>query len=603
MFLKQQLTNLQNSKNIFLQTAENQYSYKQTVERIRQIGRFFQENGISESSNLLLSASEPYDLACLFLACLLNGTNAIVLDPRFKAHKAKQILETLDLDGWISDKGLKASWELPENKSVGIEISKSAPKKGKLMQKLLRRKSAEQSDDYLLESYLKKAVDFSFPEFSADQTAYTLFTSGSSALPKGVQITHTNLFAHLKTLSEQYELTSESRILNILPVFHTDGLIQGSVLSFFAGCSWLRPVEFEISKIPTLFDSIYKHRISHFLTVPSVLSMLLQFSRGYEDSFQTDDFKHIVSSASALEKKLWEEFETKFSTPIANVYGLTETVAGSLFSGPKPETKKTGSLGKAVDCEIKLVNENNQEVAIDEVGEICLKGEHIAKSYLKNGSSLDSENWFYTGDLAKQDSDGFYFLAGRKSNLIISGGVNISAEEVEEAINKHSFVVESCVFGIPDNIQGEKVACAVISKQTIESNQLKSFLADWLEPCKIPQKIHFLTKFPKTLSGKNDRKKLLEMIDKQTVKSSENSKNISEKVKELAIASFGIGNSKNLDIYASSKNVSGWTSLNHLDFVVSMEADFSIKFSTTEIMNINSVQDAIGMVEQKQTAK
>ncbi len=228
MLLKQQLQHLSNSKKTFLETVDNQYSYKQTTERIQQIGRFFQENGISKSSNLLLSVSEPYDLACLFLACLLNGTNAIVLDPRFKAHKAKQILEMLDLDGWISDKGLKASWELPENKQAGIEISKIVPKKGKLMQKLLRRKSVEQSADYSLESYLKKSVDFPFPDFSADQIAYTLFTSGSSALPKGVQITHTNLLAHLKTLSEQYELTAESKILNILPVFHTDGLIQGA---------------------------------------------------------------------------------------------------------------------------------------------------------------------------------------------------------------------------------------------------------------------------------------------------------------------------------------------------------------------------------------
>src|SRR5205085_5357466 len=145
---------------------------------------------------------------------------------------------------------------------------------------------------------------------------------------------HGNLAAHLATLHKVYGLDEGSTILNQLLLCHADGCIQGPLLTAYAGCTWHRPFRFSIEKIPDLLDYCYANNISHSVMVPAMLNLLVQFADNDEDSFSYPEFKALISVSAHLEAPLWDKFEKVFKIPVSNVYGLTETVAGSLFCGP-----------------------------------------------------------------------------------------------------------------------------------------------------------------------------------------------------------------------------------------------------------------------------
>ena len=253
-------------------------------------------------------------------------------------------------------------------------------------------------------------------------------------------ITHGNFNAQLDTLSKVYNLDDTASLHNILPLYHVDGIVQGPLLALYNQATWLRPMQFEISKINELFHSIYKYRASHFFCVPLMLSFMDKFSEGFEDSFQTEDFGYIISSAAALEKKLWEDIERKFKVPVINVYGMTETVAAALYSADDDHSRKIGTVGIPIDCEAKIINSDGEVSKENEAGVLWLKGTNIFTGYFNNPEATAvvlKDGWLNTGDVAIKDEEGFYKITGRIKNMINSGGVNIYPEQVTEMINTH----------------------------------------------------------------------------------------------------------------------------------------------------------------------
>ena len=336
--------------------------------------------------------------------------------------------------------------------------------------------------------------------------AYILFTSGTTNAPKGVRISHRALCAHLATLSKVYGYSPESRILNILLLSHADGIIQGPVVTFFTTAQLFTPFRFSISKITDLLDAVYHHRISHFICVPTMLALILRFAAEEKDAFATNDFRLIGSCGAQLEADLWQGFETNFGVRIVNVYGLTETVVGGIFAGPDAESHKIGNIGKPVDCEARIVDENGLDLPPGEAGELWLRGGNIMSGYFdapEGTAEAFSGEWFKTGDIASCDSEGIYRIIGRKKEIIISGGVNIHPEEVSEVLNKHPQVSEAVTFGLPAEDWGEKVVSAVVvCDQSVCEEELILFCRTNLEEVKVPDTIAILETLPRGRSGK-----------------------------------------------------------------------------------------------------
>lgn len=588
----------------FAEVLGKKYGYQDLAASVRKMVTIFQENELAPGSRIVLSVSDPVDTATLFWSLLTSGITVVGIDPEAGKERAQFIIQQADVQGVIVDQALIKAWGLAEQDGYLLPVKTDHRKKGKLYKKLLSRKKEAPVPATTFPAILDAthpATDL--PEFPIDTLAYILFTSGTTANPKGVMISHKNLFSHLETLHHHYGLSPDSRILNILKLYHADGVIQGPVLAGYCQGVWHRPLEFEIPQIPALLDSVYKFRITHAVMVPTMLYLLDKFAEGYEDSFETPDFRCVVSVSSHIELALWERFEQKFKTRIVNVYGLTETVAGSFFCGPDDASRKIGTIGKPIDCEARIVKEGGEMAATGEEGELQMRGEHVFAGYVNNEPATAEalqDDWLLTGDLAVCDEEGFYKITGRKKNIIISGGVNIHPEEVTEVINTHPAVHESASLGIKDATFGEKlISCVVAESGQLDAPKLITYLRQRLESSKVPAEIHFMEELPKGLSGKVQMKLLLERLNAQ-INHTDTSSTLKDQVLHAAAKAFALPVEK-LGLHDNSASVEGWDSMAHLDFITRLEDQFKLRFTTAEIMVMNSIHQAIEIIKRYQS--
>ncbi|MES2647786.1 MAG: AMP-binding protein [Bacteroidota bacterium] len=592
---------------IFLQTKDKGYSYSWLQQKLKKTAGLFKDLNLNQGDRLFLAVSDEVDMSALFLASLVCGVVVIIGDPDMKSPRAKAIITRSNPACIIADKASLERWqsELPESCKVLPYIKEKAAKPG-LLSKFLKKETTESSSTDII-GLLEKAtaIEILPSELPTDALAYIIFTSGTTAESKGVAISRENLSAHLATLKKVYNLDESGNLLNQLLLHHADGCIQGPVLAAYTGCTWHRPSRFSIEKIPELLDYCYANNISHALMVPAMLNMLVQFADGYEDSFLYPEFKALISVSAHLEAPLWDKFEDLFKMKISNVFGLTETVAGSLFSGPSTGTYKKYTVGKPVDCEIRIVDENFVETEHG-AGELCLRGKHIMKGYWRDEvltAEAFKDGWFFTGDLAKKDADGYVTIVGRKKNLVISGGINIQPEEVTECLLSHPAISEACAVGMPDEVFGERLVAAVVLKPNAVTNamELVEYCRQLLDDKKVPTKIFILPELPKGASGKvelNTLKQSLQQV--QPAKQQTNGQSLG-RVLAIAAEAFQIP-AERLSIKDTSNTVGGWDSLAHLSFVTALEEQFNTRFTTAEIITMNSIQKAVHLVEKKQSS-
>ncbi|WP_316839184.1 AMP-binding protein [Pedobacter gandavensis] len=595
------LSNDATSKRLFAEINGRKITYRELVEDIRKLFTFFEQKGLQKGDRIVLSTKDEYHTSLFFLAFLRYGIVTVFLDPDVPAKRAIAIIKKAAPQGLVMDEGLFLERDINESLAIfQLKIKKKEQKKGFLFKKLLGNKKAataiEATDFPAILEQLSTSV-LPLKKIEAEDFAYILFTSGTTSKPKGVIITQRNVFAHLNTLTNVYGLDENVRLLNILMLYHADGCIQGPLLAIYNQSTWLRPFSFELSKIDELFHAIYKYRITHFIAVPTILSFMDKFSEGFEDSFQTADFKFIISCASKLESKLWLDFEEKFQTKLLNVYGLTETVAGSLFCGLNAQTRKIGTEGIPVDCEAKIIKTDGTDAGVNETGELYLKGEHLFFGYFQDLEATEKvlkNNWLNTGDLAFRDDDGFYHITGRSKNTINSGGINIYPEQITEMVNTHPTILESVCLGIAEETFGEKLVCAYVVRpnQTLEKLNLIHFLRPLLEQNQIPKEFYLFSDLPKGLSGKVQINEIRELILKQSSNASSVDSDTYEMIiKEVASEAFG-ASIEDISSLDNSHTLEGWDSMGHLVFITSLEKRFDVSFSTPEMLTMNSLVGA-----------
>lgn len=584
--------------------ADTTLTYGLALERIKRLSRLYHNMGLRPGDRMIIASRNDIDLILFFLSLLRCGIAAVIVDPETKAVRLNALIKKSEAKAIAADSALRNGWLLDNEKLPVIEIEDSAEGKNTLLKKLLHSKPLKKNDmayPFLLENILP--LDDS-PKINDELDAYVLFTSGTISEPKGVMISHKNLFAHLSTLTRQFDHSEDSRILNTLPLDHTDGLIQGPMIAFFNGATVFRPIKFSIQNIGRLLDAVYTYRITHFESVPTMLSLIYKLAKGYEESFVTADFRFIICSAGYLEANLWENFEKRFKTRIANFYGLTETVTGGLFCGPTDKDYKIGTIGKPADCEVRIVDDNGIDVPAGAVGEIILRGDHIMKGYCNapdETNKVVKNGWFFTGDLGSCDDEGFYRIAGRKKSIIKSGGMNINPYEITEVVNMHPDVLESATIGYPDETWGEIVVTSVVWKSgsALIVAELIEFLRKYLEPYKIPARIYVLSSLPKRPSGKIQTEELKNTVEK-LIKGSGTSDilDLETAIIQTAAKCFQTGIRK-LRMEDGPSDLSGWDSLAHLEFVTALEERFNVRFSTSEIMRVERLNDAKNIVFSK----
>jgi long-chain acyl-CoA synthetase len=336
-----------------------------------------------------------------------------------------------------------------------------------------------------------------------DDRAAILYTSGTSGPPKGAELTHGNLSSNVRTTVQTLlELTPDDVILGCLPLFHAFGLTCGLNAAVLSGAGLTLLPRFDGAAALSLLE---RDRVKLFNGVPTMFSRMQRAPNS--SSVDVAALQFGVSGGAAMPADLMRSFEQKFGCVVLEGYGLTETSPVIAFNHP-PTNRKVGSIGTPVaDVEVRLVDDRGKDVRDGEVGEIAVRGPNVMKGYWRRPEETAKaipDGWFRTGDLARQDVDGYLFIVDRKKDMIIRGGENVYPREIEEALYEHPAVAEVMCIGIPDADLGEEVGAAVVLKPGADTDpdELREWAKARLAAYKYPRLVWLVESLPHGPTGK-----------------------------------------------------------------------------------------------------
>lgn len=360
--------------------------------------------------------------------------------------------------------------------------------------------------------------NIALPILSPERRAMILYTSGTTNLPKGVVTTHENLQAQIATLVNAWKWSEHDHTLCILPLHHVHGIVNVICCSLSAGaCCEFIPT-FSAQKV---FDIFKQGRVNVFMAVPTIYFKLISYWESLSAEQRTEitntlsRFRLMVCGSAALPVTVLEKWKHISNHILLERYGMTEI--GMAISNPYEGTRKPGYVGLPLPgVEVRLTDEQDN-IVHNQPGEIQVRGKNVFKEYWQKpeatSSSFTSDGWFRTGDVAEQDTDGYYKILGRSSQDIIkSGGYKISAIEIEEVLRTHPAVNDCSVVGLDDDEWGEQVAAAIIIKENIDFNSLDLWLRERLSKYKVPRKFKVVDELPRNAMGKVVKKELKKMF-------------------------------------------------------------------------------------------
>jgi len=334
-----------------------------------------------------------------------------------------------------------------------------------------------------------------------DDTAVILYTSGTTGTPKGAELTHANMRRNASvTATTLLGLGPEDVVMGCLPLFHSFGQTCGLNAAVQSGaCLTLIP-RFSAAQALRVIE---RDRVTVFEGVPTMYVGLLHEAAGAPD---TSTLRLCVSGGAALPVEVLHGFEAAYGAVILEGYGLSETSPVATFN--RRDHRKPGSIGLPIEgVELRLVSESGDDVPDGEVGEIAIRGHNVMKGYRgrpEATAAAISGGWFRTGDLARADEEGFYYIVDRKKDMIIRGGYNVYPREIEEVLYEHPAVLEAAVIGVPHASLGEEVAAAVALRPgtTATPEELRDWVKQRVAAYKYPRHLWLADALPKGPTGK-----------------------------------------------------------------------------------------------------
>ena len=592
----------------FLINEHQRISYADLRELVAKNREMFREFDLGINTRLVIACSDKKLVTVLYFSCLLEGVAAVILDPEVTAAELTVLLARSEPHLAIVDQGLidKATYLQQEESTYEVIPVKKTENRNAFS--LILRRSKTLNDEGI-NSYPRILDKFTgikgYVDIPENTTGLILFTSGTTSKPKGVVLSHLNLQSQMQIFIEKFELSGTICIANHLPLHHSDGLNQGPLLAAVANGSWLTHKSLTMQTLGDYLDAVYRERVTHFITVPTVLSMMTLLPEEYSDCFNSEEFKFIESTAGYLDESLWQQVESRFLVKIVNCYGLTETVCEASYCGPNESTRKVGTIGKPFGCEFKIMKEGGCQASHGEIGELWLQGPIVMASYLKNelaDQDAFAGDWFKTGDLATCDEDGFYSIVGRLSSTIVRAGINIYPEDINSVLNSYPGVESAATIGLPNKTLGERVMCGVVvDSDQVTSDLIFTHCTQLLAKEKLPNEIRVLSKLPYGPSGKVDLNALTSILaheEVDTIDDTSSKTNIEQSVMNTASKVFHIDVTK-LSKTSNPDNLEQWDSLAFLELVMSLEKSFSIKLPPKDIMSIRNLADATAAVKQQ----
>ena len=336
-----------------------------------------------------------------------------------------------------------------------------------------------------------------------DDDAVILYTSGTTGRPKGAELTHDGLVSNAEISAQTlFDVTPDAVIMGCLPLFHVFGLTCGLNVSVASGATLTLLPRFDPAKA---LDIIARDRVTIFEGVPTMYAAMLHLPDA--DPAQAATLQLCASGGAAMPVEILRGFESRFGCVILEGYGLSETSPVASFNPPHRE-RKPGSIGVPISgVQMRLIDDDWNTVPAGEIGEIAIRGQNVMKGYWNKPEATAEairDGWFRTGDMARVDDDGYYFIVDRKKDLIIRGGYNVYPREIEEVIHEHPAVAEVAVIGITHPDLGEEVGAAVALKPGAQAtpDELRDFARSRVAAYKYPRHVWLVDALPKGPTGK-----------------------------------------------------------------------------------------------------
>lgn len=492
----------------FLGQGTTYGEFEQTIARF---AAALQDLGVQKGDHIaFLLGNTPHYLISLY-ATMRIGATAIPINPIYTPDEISYIIKNGDVKVVIAldmllplvEAGVQGFPQVtdyiicettPDVAEKYAALSEAAKAKTKLFTQVLSATS------HTVEPV---AVDL-------DDTAIILYTSGTTGQPKGAMLTHENIYSNARDVGEYLKMTADDRVVTTLPVFHVFALTVVVNAPLMKGATLLLAPRFSPAEI---FELTAAYKATIFAGVPTMYNFLYQYD-GDANAFSS--VRLAISGGASLPVTLLHSFEEKFNVRVSEGYGLSEASPVTCFN-PTDRERKAGSIGTSVlNVENKVVDENGEEVPVGEVGELIVRGPNVMKGYYKmpeETAAAIRNGWLYTGDLARRDEEGYFYIVDRKKDMIIVGGYNVYPREVEEVLYSHTGIVEAAVVGFPDPNFGEAVhAYVVLKDHDTKVEDIQAYCAKHIVKYKIPTVIEIIDELPKNTTGKILRRSLKEAV-------------------------------------------------------------------------------------------
>lgn len=477
-------------------------TYSQLFDQIEYTGQALGTLGIARSDRVVVVLPNGPDMAAAFLGVAAYA-NCAPLNPLYPRDQLEFYLNDLRARAIV----LPADADLPAREvaeQLGLTIMELEPSSNQLAGAFtLRGVPAE----------IEAQNDWG----TGEDCALVLHTSGTTARPKQVPLSHLNLVASGHAIARTLALTGDDCCLNVMPLFHIHGLVGVLLSSMFSGGSVVCSGGYDEDSFVQLMNDFSP---SWYSAVPTIHQSVLALANRNPQLAGNNRLRFIRSSSSALSPAVMRALEDRFHVPVIEAYGMTEA-AHQMASNPLPPAeRKPGSVGLPAGPEIAVMDNDGKLLSPGETGEIVIRGTCVTAGYANNpeaNAASFTNGWFRTGDRGHTDADGYVHITGRIKEMINRGGETIAPREIDDVLLEHAAVAQAVAFSVPHPSLGEDVAAAVVLHEAnaASEQELRKFAFERLAPAKVPSRIIMVTSIPKGPTGKLQRIGLHEQLHAQ----------------------------------------------------------------------------------------
>lgn len=478
-------------------------SYHELDEKSNRVANGLLNLGISRGDRVALFLPNIPPFIVAYLGIQKVGAVVVSINSALKTEEVKFILKDSGATAIVTTAIMRdnvPTADLPQLNS--ILIAEGEAKADIALSQLMADASPE-----------RQAVDM-----AQDDPAAILYTSGTTGFPKGVMLSHGNLITTARSSISTFRMQPEDKMLLCLPLFHSFGLTTVLNPCLEAGATLVLQREFFTEPV---IEAIANQQITTFFGVPTLYITL--YNQAKPDQMRS--VHRYISGAATLPLEIGKQWHEKFGIIINELYGSTET---SIICFNHPLKYKPGSVGSPLDgVEIKLVDAEGSEAAVGEVGEVTVRGSNVMLGYrnlpIETAEAI-KDGWFRTGDIAKKDDEGYFFIVDRLKDMVNVGGIKVYPSEVENILYQHPAVVEAAVYGIKDTLMGEQVRASIVLKpdKTLTEEDMLAFCHERLAAFKVPSAVEFMDSLPKGKTGKILKRVLREKAQEQDLRDEQN---------------------------------------------------------------------------------